>query len=227
MRTRNALERLAIAGRPLLAAADALVGDRDVEQILERILASPRIGDIARSRPRRRLLVPVLVGAAVIAAAVAVASIEIGAGTSPTARGTGHGLTGATLQLAGYHFRTPTGFKASKTSCVPGSSNSFSAAASADGGCVEAFNFISSSGPPTAVQGAEPVTVGLFHGYFVPQDTSGRSALYVQLPTLNHVSQYLVLLANGLTEDQLIAVAESGLPTTLSPTTTTGAESGG
>jgi hypothetical protein len=89
----------------------------------------------------------------------------------------------------------------------------FAAAASADGGCVEAFILLADPGAKgPAEEGATPVSVGAYEGYFMPENTSGESTLYVQLPKLGDTRQYLSLLAERLSEQQLVAIAQSGLP---------------
>lgn len=222
MRTRNEIERLAAAGRPLLSRADTLVDAAEEERILEGILASERAAgaNVPRRRHRAGLA---LAGVAVLAAAVAVASIEIGHGTAPVTRTTGHhklALTGPRIELAGYTFKSPAGFKLSDTACggapsgssrAPGH-NGFSAAASAAGGCLEA-GYVAGGvwGPPAD---AAPVDVGKYQGYFVSPDASGMSTLYIELPFVMADGRrtYLVLFATGLTKEQLSAVAQSGLP---------------
>jgi hypothetical protein len=227
MRTRDELERLAVAGRPLLAGADALVDAAEEGRILARILASDRPAEAVarrRSTPRALWAALVLVGAVVVAAGVAVVSTGVlGRSNSPATRPRGDrnlALSGARIELAGYEFKTPAGFKASSDSCVAASSsssgpvtvmNGFAAAASADGGCIEAFGMVSGSGSP-AQHGAEPVAVGAYQGYYVPEDDSGESTLYIQIPASGDLSHYLALFAEGLTEQQLIAIAQSGLP---------------
>jgi hypothetical protein len=217
MRARNVLTRLAAVAPDAESLFDA--GEED--RILQRILASPRR---ATTRRRPLLLVPVGVAAlAVAAAAAAFGSGVFNRATTHTAKTEGHGhvaLTGSKIQMAGYRFRTPAGFKASSVSCVAASSsssgpvtvmNGFSAAASADGGCIEAFGMQSNSGTP-AQNGAEPVAVGPYQGYYVPPDASGESTLYIQIPAADSDSNYLALFAEGLTEQQLIEIAQSGLP---------------
>jgi hypothetical protein len=237
MRTRNALARLAVAGRPLLAEADSLVDAGEEDRILEQILGSDRP---AVHAARRRRMTLVLVGLAVLVAAGTVASIEAGHGNRAVTGRAGHhhlALKGARIELAGYKFRTPTGFKASSTPCGTAQSysnahpvlNGFVAAASADGGCVEAA-YLLGGNQADIPSDAVPADVGNYHGYFVSQGSSTASTLYVELPNAAGDGRlaYLVLFAKGLTQDQLIAVAESGLPTLpLRPTTTTGTESGG
>lgn len=227
MRTRNSLERLAAAGLPLHAQAEALIGAGDEDVILERIIATDR----PTSRfARRRPLMLALVAVVVLAAVAVVAALATGNGYRSSIGPAGHhhplALSGAKIEIAGYHFRTPAGFTASNTACAPGETNSestrfrngFSAAASADGGCVEAAYVITGNDaiPTPGLAEVAPVAVGNLGGYYVPGDSPGESTLYVALPkpaspyVANPV--YLVLFAQGLTEDQLIAVAQSGLP---------------
>jgi len=245
MRTRNELERLAAAGRGLLAEAESLVDAGEEEQILERVLAFDRSA-AATHRRRRAGLVLVLGLIAVLAAAGTVAAMEVGGGSSQSSRPTGHhhqlALSGSRIQLAGYKFSTPAGFKPSTRSCISApvankprpAIDGFAAAASADGGCVElvylvAADWLQAHGlMPSA---ADAVDVGRYQGYFVPPQASGKqSTLYVNLPGADGKRVvFLVLLSRGLTEAQLIAVAESGLPTLppMGPTATTGTESSG
>lgn len=213
MRTRNALTRLAAAAPP----AEPLLDAGEEDRILARILASPRPA-AARSRSPRLRFGAVVGGAVAVAAAVALVSTGVLSGAKPYATRRHAALSGSEIKLADYHFKTPAGFKASDTSCAPSASggrpvavlNSFAAAASADGGCVEAFLMApgSSTAPAATPAGAVPVAVGDYQGYYVSSD----STLYVALKTASGPAPYLVLYAQGLTEDQLIAVAQSGLP---------------
>lgn len=245
MRTRNALGRLAAAGRPLLADTFSLVDEAEESRILERILASSR----AQARPRmmRWLRPALLAGVAVLGGLVAASASGVFTHSrSAMPRPGGHhrhlALSGARIQLAGYHFRTPAGFKASRTSCisapVPGqprpSIDGFAAAASADGACVEGVYFVAADwlqAHGLMPDASDAVDVGDYHGYFVPpQDSGDKSALYVNLPNADGPRVvYLVLYARGVTKDQLIAIAESGLPTLppAGPTPTTGTEPNG
>ena len=227
MPARNPIERLAAAWRPLLSAADTLVGTAEEDRILEQILASSRNGG-ATLPAIPRLRAGVLLAAVASVAAIALVATGVLGRSSPSGGG-GHrhlALSGAKLELAGYRFKTPAGFKASSRSCIGTPSdltpvlNGFVAAASAEGGCVEAASELIGGDSSTVPSGADPVGVGAYQGYLVTQDGSDESTLYVELP---HAGGDLVLLAKGLTRDQLIAVAESGLPTLpLRPTTTTG-----
>ena len=214
MRAHDEFERLAAAGRPLLAAAESLVGAAEEDRILERVLASPRPAHRRRIPTRRFALL--IAGAAALTAAIA--ALSVGALTGLN-RGGGHGvaLKGAQIRLAGYRFKTPAGFEDSDAACGRSATERFSAAASADGGCVEAFFMISSSGSPVP-GGAEPVDVGAYSGHLVSQTDSRALTLYVDLPALGDFSQDVVLFAQGLTAEQLVAVAESGLPATPSAT---------
>ncbi|MDX6481861.1 MAG: hypothetical protein QOG85_2371 [Gaiellaceae bacterium] len=231
MHTRNALEGLAAAGRPLVAAAESLVDAAEEERLLARIVGTER-----RAVRHRRPLAVALVGAAVVGAGVAVVVTYDHAAPSPDARG-GHGhhvaLTGSRIQLAGYRFKTPAGFAASNKNCMTPTDggDAFAAAAAADGACVEAAFIIGGDWlrahdllPETAVA----VDVGGSSGYYVPADPSGdTSSLYVALPPEAHVHgvTYVQLIAHGVPEDELIAIAASGLPALppeVQPVTTTG-----
>jgi len=218
MHTRNSLDRLAAAGRSWVAGADSLVDLGEEDRILARIVASDRPAR-RRQIPRRRAVI-VLAGAVVVVAALA----ALASGAFGTSHHRVAGLSGARIQLAGYHFRTPAGFTASDSSCgtttdpnVVVGVQGFAAAASADGGCVEAFIMMSANGSAVPA-GATPVTIGAYQAYLETADSSGRMRLYVQLPDLGHDWQAVVLFATGLTSDQLVAVAKSGLPATPSAT---------
>jgi hypothetical protein len=217
MRTRDPLERLAAAGRPLLSYAGSLVDESEEDKILVRILTSPRPAR-QRERPRRRTAIVLVAAAIVVAAIAAFASGAFGRANHRTA-----GLSGTRIQLAGYHFRTPAGFTPSGNACGTTAPNvvdgvqGFAAAASADGGCVEAFVMMSSNGSAVPV-GATPVTIGAYQAYLDGADSSGRMRLYVRLPDLGDEWQAVVFFATGLTSDQLVAVAQSGLPATPSAT---------
>jgi hypothetical protein len=218
MRTGNELERLTAAEPELLGQeADYLVDASEREQILDRILATDRPRAARRgAMTRHRRVALVLVGVALAAAVASVVTLGHGRRPASLSHGGPHrfALSGATIQLAGYHFRTPAGFKRSATACAAApadAGNGFSAAASADGGCVEAFYVISSTGsavPP----GATAVSVGAYQGYLVSRDGQDASSLYVVLPGLGKYWQAALLDAKGLTADQLVAVAKSGLP---------------
>lgn len=213
MRVHSELERLAAAGRPLLADAEALVGATEEDRIFQRVLASPRPAS-RRRIPRRR--VALIVAAATVIAAIAAVSVAALTGRNRGAEPR-VALSGAKITLAGYRFRTPAGFRDSGASCGPSATDRFSAAASADGGCIEAFFMISSRGSPVP-DGSTPVDVGAYQGHLVSESDSNALRLYVDLPPLSGLSQDVVLFGQGLTAEQLVAIAESGLPATPSPT---------
>ncbi|HUZ15287.1 MAG TPA: hypothetical protein VMU72_03805 [Gaiellaceae bacterium] len=213
MRTRKSLQVLAVAGQALLADAESLVDPAEEERILARIVATDRSA-VRRRRPLALGLV-----AAVAIGVVAAAVVTHGHAVRPSTPRQSHvALTGARIQLAGYHFRTPAGFKAnSDTSCggtgTPLAVGGFVAAASADGGCVAAYLVSASETESMATADGQSVDVCSFQGYYESQ-ASGDSSLYVVLPAASQtaLSPYnLVLFARNLTEDQLMAVAESGL----------------
>lgn len=215
MRTRDDLDRLAAAGRPLLSAAELLVDAGEEERILGRIVSTPR--PAAPTRQPSGLRRAVVLAAVAVLAAAALAATELHQRGGSPALG-GQRLTGAALSLAGYRFRTPAGFEDSSVSCGPSATDRFAAAASADGGCVEAFFMLSSGGSPLVPAGAEPVGVGAYQGHLVSQGDPQWLVLYVDLPELGDTSQDVVIRAQGLTAEQLVAVAESGLPATPSAT---------
>jgi len=220
MRTRNALERLMAAGRPLLAEAESLVNVAEEERILTQIVASDRRSTVRRRRPVALVLVAAAVGGALLA------GILTRSHAAPTAstRGRHHvALTGTLLELDGYHFRTPAGFKASDASCSADSrdpGDAFETAAAAEGGCVSVYNVLPGSDgvPAPSGTGEERVTVGSYQGLFEDRGSAGMTL---------YISGGLVFDAQGLTEDQLIAIAASGLGNAPRlPTTTTGTETG-
>jgi len=219
MRTRNALERLAIAGRPLLAEADSLVDPEEEERILARILASDPGGSLAHRGARRRVPGAVLAALAVAGAAAVVSFALIGGWPSTPAGGRQHsqaGLSRRTIALAGYRFRLPAGYMRSTRTCVPVKSTpghpmtvvyAVRVAAAAEGGCLDVTL---TAGTPPIPSGAQAVTVGPFNGFLVSAG-SGQETLYLEIPVASG-GNYLVLSAQGLTQGQLLAVARSGFP---------------
>lgn len=218
MRTRNALEQLAVAGRPLLAEADSLVDPSEEERILDRILASDPGAPLARRGSRSRMRGATLAALAVGIAAVV--SFALVAGW-PSARTEGRqhsqvGLSRRTIALAGYTFRLPAGYRRSTHACVPVKSTpgqpmtvvyAVRAAAAAEGGCL---NVTLTAGSPPIPPGAEAVVVGPFNGFLVSAG-AGEQTLYLEIPVASG-GNYLVLSAQGLTPAQLLAVARSGFP---------------
>ena len=225
MRTRNALERLAGAGRPLLLEADSLVDDAEENRILKRILASDRQTSV-RHGPRRRAVLALAGAAVVVAAALAVVATDaLGPANQPAVKTGRHhhvALTGPRIELAGYRFRTPAGFEASKSSCPerrrargrqPCSTASRRPHLPREAASRTFFLRPGSPSAPDATPAdAQPVEVGAYKGYIASAGSSDAFTLYVELPAESAPHPYLVLFAQGLTEDQLIAVAVSGLP---------------
>jgi len=222
MRTHNAIERLAAVAPP-----EPLLDSGHEDRILQRILGS----DPPTVRRRHRAIALVLVGAVLVAAVVAVAlSRGNGAPSAINSAGNHIALSGAQVEAAGFHFRTPAGFKrAADTSCAepvtttPPSgpvTDGFTEAASADGGCVAAEVKLSPPTNPIPTPAGQPVDVGSYQGYYEapgigeprPEAYKSEVALYVHVELGGPaVSTYLVLYGEGLTEEQMIAVAESGL----------------
>jgi hypothetical protein len=243
MRASNDLERLSAAAPAQLARTESLVDAGEEDRILEAIFASSRTAGLRASRLRPALAVA---GLAVVAAVVAAAAGGVFTGSKaavPQSRGhDGHVvLSGAKIQLAGYHFKTPAGFKASKSGCLSApvagapqpAIDGFAAAAAADGACVQAADLAAGDWLEKHApipDSADPVDVGQYHGFYAAQASGGESTLYVDLPNADGQRVvYLVLVGRDVTEDQLVAIAASGLPTLppSGPTATTGTEGGG
>lgn len=222
MRARNELDRLAAVWQPLLSDVEAIVGADEEERILERILSSPRFPEGCRRR-----IVLLLAGAATALATAAIAAAALtGVGTPRTTSGA-QGRR-ATFALAGYRFKLPAGYTPSADTCAgaqfwgglsgyhpgtpfgtPGSVvySSF-AGASADGGCLLGFLI---GGGTTLPASATAVAVGSYKGFVAVAPAGSQKALFVEIPDAegNH---YLLLMSQALTTQQLISVAESGLP---------------
>ena len=246
----NELDRLTRARPYALGHTESVLDDADEELILRHILETPRAGETLVAlgtasgghEPRtRRRAVGAVAACVVLAALVTVVGVtstgersQGRTGTTETrstsASAAPSELSGSTIRLAGYTFRLPAGFAASRGDCTPlarqlGPSvpslgpDPFASAASADGGCIEA---VLVAGLPAHVPApATPVTVGPYKGFIVslsaiPPAAQGvakaeRVDLYVQIPAAGG-HHYFVLLSRGLDSDQLVAVAKSGLP---------------
>jgi len=213
MHTRSALERLAAAGRPLLADADSLVDPGEEDRILDRILASGR-PVTARRRTPASLRPALLLGAAILAGVVV--SIAVVSRRTQSTTAVERHRSGRTIALAGYRFRLPAGYTRSSDTCRPVDSTpgrpmtvvyAVRAAASAEGGCLDVTLMAGASLVPP---GAEAVVVGPFNGFLVAE-ASDQETLYLEIPVANG-DRYLVLSAQGMTPAQLLAVARSGFP---------------
>lgn len=183
-------------------------------------------------RTRRRLRRALAVAATVAAvAAIAAGSLALTGGGTARPR-SNHQATGthrvATIhpagvqkfQLAGYSLTLPAGYHTVGQNCpaltLPPDVNvgvrtlgrsRYAATASATGACIEA---IVAAGPlATPPTGAQPVQVGPYQGYLVTNSDSIE--LYVGLPAAAG-EHALILYASGLSPDELVSIAESGLP---------------
>ena len=180
-------------------------------------------------RPRR--LSAAVFGCAAVLIAVGVLSLTQGGGSSgPTSTQASpppptRPITGQTMRLASYAFQLPAGFSTAASACLalpaglgptiparPGAGPLGATAASADGGCIEAVLVGRDARVPT---GAEAVKLGPYTG-FVSMSTPPSVDLYVAIPA-SRGHHGLVLAAEGLTANQLVAIAKSGLPSSLGP----------
>ena len=182
-----------------------------------------------RSGRSRRYLAGVA-GAAAAALIVVGALAVAGGGDSHPTSGTHTAATvpaaGTTIRLAGYSFQLPAGYQMVGSDCAalpPGltptipvvGENSFAAAASTRGGCIEAL--LAAGDAATVPSGAQSVQVGPYQGFVIagaPTDV----VLYVEIPPAERHHD-LVLVASGLNADQVVAIAESGLPSSIGPAT--------
>jgi hypothetical protein len=178
-------------------------------------------------RPRRYLIG--IAGVAASAIIVVGALAFVGGGRSaPTHAVLGHGpvathpTTGsgrdarATIRLASYSFNLPSGYRPVHNSCGvswlsqrPRMSyvGATSFAHSTNGGCVAAF--LAAGVVAQRPAASRPVRVGQYQG-FVVSGSGSAVVLYVEIPAAG-TDHALVLIANGLTADQVIAIAASGL----------------
>jgi hypothetical protein len=133
--------------------------------------------------------------------------------------------SGTSIRLASYSFNLPSGYKPVRSPCAVawpshGPRMSFAGATSfarsTDGGCVAVFLAAGVAAQPP--EGAQPVQVGSYKAYLVTGTHSGV-VLFVEIPA-RETDHALVVIANGLTPHQVVAIAESGLPTSIFPTTT-------
>lgn len=179
-----------------------------------------------RRNRRRRHGAGYAVGAAA-AAALAVA-LAVPSGPATPTRSTGK--HGAVLELASYRFSLPSGFVPQDAACttppsvpVPQDGNqavhqvganpetvlqAMRSAASSDGGCLEAAL---ASGSDVVPADATEIAVGDYEGY-LSTASNGDLTLFVAIPVA-YGTNYLVLASEGLTQQQLVAIATSGLPT--------------
>lgn len=166
-----------------------------------------------------------------VAAAVALAlALALAVPSGPATPIRSIGKRGAVLELASYHFSLPSGFVPRDAACttppsvlLPEDGNravhqiganpetvlqAMRSAASADGGCVEAAL---ASGSDVIPADATELAIGDYEGY-LSTASNGDLTLFVAIPA-TYRTNYLVLASEGLTQEQLVAIATSGLPT--------------
>lgn len=193
------------------------------------INASGRLGRVRH--PRRLVAAVVGCAAALVAVLGALALSPGGEGLPPTTPSQAsrppatRSIPGQTLRLASYTFQLPAGYTSVASDCtalptslgptIPvdlGAGSPTAAAASADGGCIEAV-LVGQQAPMPS--GAEAVEVGPYSGFVLTSPSSGVD-LYVEIPAFRGHHD-LVLAAEGLTADQVVSIAKSGLPSSLGP----------
>jgi hypothetical protein len=177
------------------------------------------------------------VGGAAAAALVLVVTFAAtsGGGHSPIAQSTStthQRETGpaarTTMRLASYSFQLPAGYQTIASQCAvlpPGvtstipaaiplaGQNALAAAASTNGGCIEA---LLAAGPAIIPTGAKTVHVGPYQGYLT-SGTANHVVLYVAMPAARGHHD-LILVTRGLSADQVVAIADSSLPWRVPPT---------
>jgi hypothetical protein len=236
MPARTELDRLDEARLLVLDRTEAIVNADEEHLILVRILESnPVLVDKPAStrQSSARLLLRAVGGAAAaaifIAAVLGLAIEGVHSPSAPhdhvSASGRSQSPHGPRMKVADYTFELPKGFTTTSSECAPIPSGpgpatpvpvlaQFGAAASAEGGCIEAL--LSTQSSVTIPPGAEAVDVGTYQGFLASSDPS-KEALYISIPADEGPPQYLMLMSQGLTSEQLLAIAESALPSTLSP----------
>ncbi len=213
-----------------IAGAESTLREAIVASLPVSIGAGP---DLRRSWGRRRYLIGVASVAASAIVVVGALALFAGGGRSAPMHSFAGGhpdvtrpavgtqpVSGATIRLAGYSFKLPSGYEPVRSSCgvawpnrgpKMGFAGATSYARSTDGGRVAAFLAAGDAAQPP--HGAQPVQVGLYKGYVVTGTRSGV-VLFVEIPAAEG-DHALVVVANGLTPDQVVAIAESGLPSSI------------
>lgn len=165
----------------------------------------------------------------VSAAAAAALTVAFAVPSGPATPAPSTGKHGAVLELASFHFLLPSGFVPRDAGCttppsvpLPQDGNqavhqvganpetvlqAMRSAASADGGCVEVALAAGSNVVPAD---ATQIAVGNYAGY-LSTASNGDLTLIVAIPAA-YGTNYLVLASEGLTQQQLVAIAASGLP---------------
>jgi hypothetical protein len=220
-----------LADEVLMGAEATLRAAMAAEPSAEAARTDTRRG--VRSRRARRYLSGVGVAAAAALVAVVAVGVADGGHGSPGASPSPGGrpaatvpAAGETIRLASYSFELPAGYQAMGGSCatppsgleawlwVPGRGSS-AAAGSASGGCVEIRLALRSTAPiPTRAQSLQ---VGPYRGFEISGPYMSL-VLDVEIPAAQGHHD-LVLVARGLSAAQLVAIAKSGLPSSINPTT--------
>lgn len=239
MPTHTELERLAAARPAVLDRTDSVVDEAEESRILDQILlsASSSAASVntplsARSDHSFRIVVRTISGVAAVALVIAVTVAVAGSNGHPLSDHRDHTLRVTTpssstepiMRVAGFRFKLPAGYKTVDSPCaaspspIPGTPltviGGLAAAASADGGCIEAG--LTGWALTVAVpQGVQSVKVGPYQGFLSSSPTE-TVILYVAIPAADG-THYLVLTSVGLSADQVVSVAKAGLPTALGP----------
>jgi hypothetical protein len=199
--------------------------ETDLRQALARQAAA--VPAAAGERVRQRNYRPrvhsraAVAGAGLVIAALAASGgaylAGVTTGTTGGAPGATARLTGATITLDGYRFTLPAGFKATTTACTapirgglaPSArvGSKFAAAASAHGGCVEAFLFAEQLTPPSS---ASAVQVGHHRGYVIAQPAEHRMALYVRISAASG-GHWVVITAKDLSQAEVVTITARAL----------------
>jgi hypothetical protein len=239
MPTHTELDRLAAARPAFLDRTERVVDEAEESRILDQILvfapsptASVNTPPSVRREHSFRIVVRVISGVSAVALVIVVIVAMAGSNGHPPGVHRDHALrvttpsssTAPIMRLAGLRFKLPAGYKTVDSPCtaspspIPGTPltviGGLTAAASADGGCIEAG--VTSWALTGAVpQGVKPVQVGPYHG-FLSSGPTEIVTLYVAIPVAD-TTHYLVLTSVGLSADQVVAIAKAGLPTALGP----------
>jgi hypothetical protein len=236
MSARTELDRLAAARPAVLSRIEDVVDAAEENRILHHILSTAASTSAQTKVPppvrahrltRRRTGAVATAAAAALVATCVLTLARTGAGT-PAARQSGASYPaqtaprpGPAIQLAGYTFTMPAGFTAIAKPCTPmpdqaslptRGSNPFAAAASSEGGCLEVSL---AAGPAVIPDTAQAIQVGPYQG-FVSHGPAANLTLYIEMPAADGHHD-LILTARKLSQAQVVAIAKSGLPTTIGP----------
>lgn len=192
-------------------------------------------------RGPRRKLISGLAAAAVVIVGTGTAVLTTGGASNRVHQPTQYAspstsatvpLTGGAIRLADTTISLPAGFQPVDIACSPIPSGlgpsiqffdspPFAAAASSDGGCFEALLASHASIPSDT----DSVNFGQYQGSVITDESTGVTTLYVTVPA-DHFFAHLetvngepistidvVLMAKGLSADEVESIAEAGIPT--------------